>query len=142
VPTVFTSDAKKAVRKDATAKVSLELVKHEGRQLAASRFEIRQERRPVFLYRSIKRSRFGAMARVRACTDGRVGVTARCWLRGRHQQEFSATRRYLLLTKCGILRSRPSRADRANKTVATLGNLSNPVVHGRERLDLSAIKTR
>jgi hypothetical protein len=36
----------------------------------------------------------------------------------------------------------PSRTDRANKTMATLGNLSNPVVHGRERLDLSAIKTR
>jgi hypothetical protein len=26
--------------------------------------------------------------------------------------------------------------------MATLGNLSNPVVHGRERLDLFAIKTR
>jgi hypothetical protein len=74
----------------------------------------------VFLYRSIKQSGLGAMARVRACTDGRVGVTARCWLRGKHQQEFSATRQYLLLSKCGILRSRPSRADRANKTMATL----------------------
>jgi hypothetical protein len=54
VPTVFTSDAKKAVCEDATTKVGLELVKHEGRQFAASRFEIRQERRPVFLYRSVK----------------------------------------------------------------------------------------
>jgi hypothetical protein len=47
----------------------------------------------VFLYRPIKQSRLGAMARVRACTDGRMGVTACCWLRGKHQQEFSATRR-------------------------------------------------
>ena len=31
---------------------------------------------------------------------------------------------------------------RVNKTMATVGNLSNIVVHGRERLDLSAIKTR
>jgi hypothetical protein len=82
------------------------------------------------------------MARVRAPSNGRLGVTARCWSRGEHQQKFSATRQHLLLAKCGILRSRPSRADRANKTMATLGNLSNPVVHGRERLDLSAIKTR
>jgi hypothetical protein len=35
VPTVFTSDAKKAVRENATTKVSLELVKHEGGQFAA-----------------------------------------------------------------------------------------------------------
>jgi hypothetical protein len=70
---------------NATTKVSLELVKHEGGQFAAARFQIRQKRRPVFLYRPIKQSRLGAMARVRACTDGRLGVTARCWLRGRHQ---------------------------------------------------------
>ena len=44
----------------------------------------------------------GAMARVRACTDGRVGVTACWWLRGKHQQKFSATRQYLLLTKRNI----------------------------------------
>jgi hypothetical protein len=81
------------VCEDATTKVSLELVKHEGRQFAASRFQIRQERRPVFLYGSIKQSRFGTMARVRACTDGRVGVTACCWLRGQHQLELSATGR-------------------------------------------------
>ena len=44
----------------------------------------------MFLDRSIKQSRFRTMARVRACTRGRVGVTARCWLRGKHQQELSA----------------------------------------------------
>jgi hypothetical protein len=59
VPTVFASDAKKAVCEDATTKVSPELVKHEGRQFATSRFQIGQERRPLFLYRSIKQSRFG-----------------------------------------------------------------------------------
>jgi hypothetical protein len=41
------------------------------------------------LYRSIKQSRFGTMALVR--TRGSVRGTARCWLRGRHQQELSAT---------------------------------------------------
>jgi hypothetical protein len=102
MPTVFASDAKKAVRENATTKVSLELVKHEGGQFAASRFKIRQERRPVFLYRSTKQSRFATMARLRACTDGRVGVTACCWLRGKHQQEFSATGRYLLLAQCDL----------------------------------------
>jgi hypothetical protein len=71
------------MNRNATTKVSLELVKHEGRQFAASRFQIGQERRPVFLYRSVKEGRFGAVALVRAC--GRVGVTARCWLRGKHQ---------------------------------------------------------
>jgi hypothetical protein len=40
VSTVFAPDAKKAVREDATTKVSLELVEHEGEQLAASRFQV------------------------------------------------------------------------------------------------------
>jgi hypothetical protein len=100
VSTVFAPDAKKAVREDATTKVVLELVKHEGGQFAASHFQIRQERRPVFLYRSVKQDRFGAVALVRA--RDRVGVTACCWLRGEHQQEFSATRRYRLLAKRSI----------------------------------------
>jgi hypothetical protein len=59
VPTVFASDAKKAVCEDATTKVGLELVKHEGRQFAAPRFQICQKRRPVLLYGSIEQSRFG-----------------------------------------------------------------------------------
>jgi len=105
MPAVSASDAQKAVNRNATTKVRLELVKHEGGQFATARFQIGQKRRPVFLYRPIKQSRFGTMARVRACTDRRVGVTACCWLRGKHQQEFSATRQYLLLAKCGILRS-------------------------------------
>jgi hypothetical protein len=83
VPAVFAPDAKKAVCEDATTKESLELVKHEGGQFAASRFQIRQERRPVFLYRSVEQSRFGTMALVR--TRGRVSVTACYWLRGKHQ---------------------------------------------------------
>jgi hypothetical protein len=82
------------------------------------------------------------MARVRAPSNGRLGVTARCWSRGEHQQKFSATRRYLLLRNAAFCIQRPSRANRENKTTATLSNLSNPVVHGRERLDLPAIKTR
>jgi hypothetical protein len=58
-------------------------------------------------------------------------------------RHFAFTESHLmLLVKSGILRSRLSQADRANKTMATLGNLSKPVVHGRERLDLFAIKTR
>ena len=81
------------MNRDTATKVSLELVKHKGRQFAASRFQIYQERRPVFLDRSVKQRCLGTMARVRACTRGRVGVTGRCWLRGKHQQEFSATRR-------------------------------------------------
>jgi hypothetical protein len=56
----------------------------------------------VFLDRSVQQSRFGAMALVRASSDGRVGVTACCWLRGKHQQMVSATRRYLLLAKRSI----------------------------------------
>jgi predicted component of type VI protein secretion system len=36
VPTVFAPDAKKAVNWNATTKVSLELVRHEGRQFAVS----------------------------------------------------------------------------------------------------------
>src|ERR1039457_3287282 len=86
----------------------LELVKHEGGQLAAPCFHVGQERRPVLLYGSIKQSRFGTMALVRA--RGRVGVTARCWLRGKHQQKFSATRKYLLLAKRSFRHSRQSRA--------------------------------
>ena len=109
MPTVFASDTKKAVHEDATTKVRLELVKHKGRQFAAPCFQIRQKRRPMFLYRSIKQSRFGTMARVHACTDGRVGMTACCWLRGKHQQKFSATRQYLLLAKRSIRHSKSAR---------------------------------
>jgi hypothetical protein len=87
VPTVFAPDAKKAMGRNAATKVGLELVKHEGGQFAASRFEIRQKRRPVFLYRSEKQGRFGAMAFVRGRARGRVSVTACSWLRGKHQQE-------------------------------------------------------
>ena len=47
-----------------------------------------------------KKGRLGAVALVRA--RDRVGVTACCWLRGEHQQEFSATRRYWLLAERGI----------------------------------------
>jgi hypothetical protein len=36
MPAVSASDAKKAMRWDAAAKVRLELVRHEGRQLAAA----------------------------------------------------------------------------------------------------------
>ncbi len=49
------------------------------------------------LSRSIKQSCFGAMPLIRA--RGRVGVTACCWLRGKHQRDLSATRRYLLLAE-------------------------------------------
>jgi hypothetical protein len=112
VPTVFASDAKKAVHEDATTKVCLELVKHEGGQFAAPRFQIGQERRPVFLYRSIKQSRFGAMALVRACTDGRARVTACCWLRGKHQQEMSAicSKKLLLRARLPSVNSKRRRA--------------------------------
>jgi hypothetical protein len=115
MPALFASDAQKAMNRNATTKVSLELVKHEGGQFAAARFQIREERRPVFLYRSVKQGGFGAMARVRARTDGRVGVTACRWLRGKHQQEFSATRRYLLLA---VGRRRFSSALRGQETAA------------------------
>jgi hypothetical protein len=87
------ANAQKDVDEDATTKVSLELVAHEGRQFAATHFQIGQKRRPVFLDLSIKQGCLGAMALVRACTDWRAGVTACCWLRGRHQYEFSATGR-------------------------------------------------
>jgi hypothetical protein len=97
VPTVFAPNAKEAMRGNATAKVRLELVKHEGRQLASLRFQICDERRPVLLNRSVQQCRFGTMAFVRA--RGRSGLIARCWLRGKHQQEFSARRRCLLLAK-------------------------------------------
>ena len=53
----------------------------------------------MLLYSSVKQGGLGAMARVRACTDGRVGVTACCWFRGKHQQEFSATGRTELLAE-------------------------------------------
>ncbi|MGB8294629.1 MAG: hypothetical protein WCG85_04315 [Polyangia bacterium] len=84
---------------NATTKVRLELVKHEGGQFAAFRFKIRQERRPVFLYRSEKQGRFGAMAFVRGRARDRVGVTACRWLRGKHQQALSATGRDQLLAE-------------------------------------------
>jgi hypothetical protein len=106
MPALFASDAQKAVNRNATTKVSLELVKHEGGQFAAACFQIGQEGRPVFLDRSIKQGRFGTMARVGACTRGRVGVTTRCWLCGKHQQDFSATRQYLLLAKRSFRHSR------------------------------------
>ena len=80
-----------AVHEDAATKVRLELVKHEGGQFAASCFQVGQERRPVFLYRSVEQSCFWAMAFV--CARDRVGVTACCWLRGKHQLELSATGR-------------------------------------------------
>jgi hypothetical protein len=78
VPAVFTSDAEETLRENATTKIRFELVKYEGGELAASHFQIGKERRPVLLYRSVKQSCFGTMALVRACTDRRVGVTARC----------------------------------------------------------------
>jgi hypothetical protein len=108
VPTVFAADAKKSMNRNAAAQVSLELVKHEGRQFAASSFQIRQKRRPVLLYGLIEQSRFGTMALIRA--RGPVGVTACCWLRGEHRQEFSATRPDLLLAKRSLRPSQPSRA--------------------------------
>jgi len=99
VPTVFAPDAKKAMGRNAATKVSLELVKHKGGQFAASRFQICQERRPVFLDRSEEQSRFGTMALVRDRARGRVGVTVCCRLRGKHQQELSATGRKQLLAE-------------------------------------------
>jgi hypothetical protein len=54
VPTVIASDTKKAVHEDAATKVGLELVKHEGGQFSSACFQIRQKRRPVFLYRSVE----------------------------------------------------------------------------------------
>jgi Response regulator receiver domain. len=41
----------------------------------------------------------------------RVVVTARCWLRRKHQQEFSATRRYLLLAKLSFRHSKLTALD-------------------------------
>jgi len=119
VPTVFASDAKKAVNWNATAKIGLELVKHEGGQFAAFRFQISQERRQVFLYRSVKQSRFGTMTLVRACD--RVGVTACCRLRGEHQQEFSAARRYWLLAKRSMQRHRLPSQWRESRESLNLG---------------------
>jgi hypothetical protein len=58
------------------------------------------------LYRSTEQSRFGTMALIRA--RGPADVTACCWLRGRHQQKFSATRQYWLLGKRSIRHSRPA----------------------------------
>jgi hypothetical protein len=54
MPALFASDAQKAMNWNATTKVGLELVRHEGGQFAAACFQIRQKRRPVFLYRSVK----------------------------------------------------------------------------------------
>jgi hypothetical protein len=68
------------MRQDAAAKVRLDFVRHEGGQFATSRFQIFQERRPVFLCRSVKQSRFRTMARARAHTHERVVVTACRWL--------------------------------------------------------------
>jgi hypothetical protein len=52
------------MNRNATTKVRLELVVHEGRQFAASRLQIGQECRPVSLYRSVEQSRFGLPAGV------------------------------------------------------------------------------
>ena len=49
-----------------------------------------------------QQSRFRTMALVRDRASARVGVTACCWSRRKHRQEFSATRGYLLLTKCSM----------------------------------------
>ena len=62
----------------AATKVGLELVKHEGGQFAASRFQIRKKRRPVLLRRSVEQSCFGTTVFVRT-RDG-ADVTACCWL--------------------------------------------------------------
>jgi hypothetical protein len=121
VPTVFASDAKKAVNWNATAKIGLELVKHEGGHFAASRFKIRQECRPVFAYRSEKQGRFGAMAFVRERARGRVSVAACCWLLGEHQQEFSATRRYWLLAKRSVQSSQKAVTPSSSSAVALNG---------------------
>jgi hypothetical protein len=93
------------MHEDATPKVSLELVEHEGGQFAATRFQIGKERRPVLLYRSVEQSRFRTMALV--CARGCVGLTA-CWLRGKHQQEFSAMGPNQLLPRRSI-RENPER---------------------------------
>ena len=107
LPAVFTSDAKKAVHEDATTKVRLELVKHEGGQIAASRLQIGQECRPGLLYRSVQQGSLGTMALVRA--RGRVGVTTCCWLRGKHPWELSASGRKQLPVKPTFLAMPPLR---------------------------------
>jgi hypothetical protein len=54
MPAVSAADAQEAMNWNAATKVGLELVKHEGGQFAASRFQIGQERCPVFLYGFVK----------------------------------------------------------------------------------------
>jgi hypothetical protein len=83
--------SKQAVHENATTKVRLELVKHEGGQLASARLQICQECRPVLLYRPVQQSRFGTMAFIRDRTRDGAGVTACFWLRGKHQKDMSAT---------------------------------------------------
>jgi hypothetical protein len=89
VPTVFAPDAKKAVNWNATAKIGLELVKHEGWQFAASRFQIRQERRQVILYRSVEQRLFRPVASAGTGTRDRGRITNRWWQQGRPRQRLS-----------------------------------------------------
>ena len=89
VPTVFASDAKKAVNWNATAKIGLELVNHEGGQFTASRFQIRQERRQVILYGSVEQRLFGSVASAGTGTRDHGGMTNRCRQQGRPRQRLS-----------------------------------------------------
>jgi hypothetical protein len=50
VSAVFASDAQKAMNRNATTKVRLELVKYEGGQFDAPCFQIRHEHRPVLSF--------------------------------------------------------------------------------------------
>jgi hypothetical protein len=71
VPTILTSDAKKAVHEDTATKVGLELVKHEGRQFAAARVQICQEPRPILVANEARQS-----IPARARTTVRFGLLA------------------------------------------------------------------
>ncbi len=77
VPALLASDAQKAVHEDATTKVGLELVKHEGRQFAAPRFQICKKRRPVQPFQVVIRARF----QVTVSHPAARPRPAACWLR-------------------------------------------------------------
>ena len=92
VAAVAAANAQEAVRRDAATKVRVDLVKHEGGQIAAADFHVGQELRPMLLQSPVEECLFRSVAFVRTCARDRGRVTARCRRQEGPQQGLSDAR--------------------------------------------------
>jgi hypothetical protein len=78
VATVVAANAQKAVRRDAAAKVRVDLVEHESGQLAAADFHIGQESGPMLLKNPVKQCLFRSVALIGTSARDLGRLTDRC----------------------------------------------------------------